>query len=232
QHVRGREFFIGVQHVVNALSTIRREPLRCQQVRIVFGGDAGVCGGNDSVRRIVHGRQLVKRHIAGPVVLAVGAGDGNCAVAGSPRGNKAHGLVADVAVDIAVDDILRRSGKDGERLAELLPVLRGVKLKQRDADLARVIEHPLERDLPRLNGEEGADYWSVARDDNVKAYGGLAFYVDGLMLPLWRLPAAGSFVLALLVEVFYEQVLHVRVEVGKSPGNALVVSHDDIRHAG
>ena len=72
----------------------------------------------------------------------------------------------------------------------------------------------------------------MARDHHIHGNIRLAFYVNDLAVDLRLPPARGRLVLAGGIEVFNEQVLHVRIEVGKAPGNALIVSDADERHAG
>src|SRR6185437_8908569 len=202
-----------------------------QLIRISRGRDLGVGRGDNPRRRIVKAGQLVKRQIAGPVMLAVCAVHRHGAVTRGANGNKAHGLVANVAVNIGIDNVLRGRGKDRKRFAELIPVLRGVKIKQRHADGMRIIDDPSQRNLARFTVQQRRDDGPVPRDRYIKRNVRLALYVNHLVVDLWFLPAVGRLVFAGDVEVFDKQILHVRIEIGKSPGDALVVADSNKGHA-
>src|ERR1700682_6493574 len=87
-------------------------------------------------------------------MLAVSAGYRDGPVARGPHRDKAHGLVADVAVNVGINHILRRRGELGKRLLELLPVLDRVQVEEGNADAARIEDHPLERDLAGFAREQ------------------------------------------------------------------------------
>src|SRR6478672_2633348 len=59
-----------------------------------------------------------------------------------------------------------------------------------------------------------------------------AFHMNGFADYLWFLPARWSLIFARCVELLYEKVLHVRIQVCVTPGNALVVSNNHERHTG
>ena len=168
QHVRRRELLAGIQQLVDAFRAIGRHPLDAQRVGISVGRDAPVGRGDDSRRRIVHAGKLVVRNISGPLVRVVIAGHGNRAVARRADRNQPGCLVADVPVHVGIDDILSRRAKLRERRPELLPVLRRVHGKERNARRLRVIDDPLERELALLSRNEVADDRPVPGDLDIQ----------------------------------------------------------------
>ena len=81
-------------------------PLDAHQVGIAVRRDAAIGGRDDARRRIENAGQLVEGKVAGPLVGSHLAGHGQRAVAGGAQRNRARRLVADVAVDIGIDDVL------------------------------------------------------------------------------------------------------------------------------
>ncbi len=120
-----------------------------------------------------------------------------------------------------------------ERGGELRPVRRGVHFVERERVERGIVEGPLESDGRIARGEKRIQQRAVrggldVEDDIFAAANVNDFVIDGERLPCASMP----FVVALAVELFDVEVLHVAVERGESPGHVLVVAGDDERKAG
>src|SRR5689334_14611804 len=118
----------------------------------------------------------------------VSTADGQRSVTGRTKRNLARGLVSDIAVDVSIDDILSRRVESRECLPELLPVLSGIHVKERNAE--PVVKRPAQRELPSLARNQVSDDRTVARKLYVNCYVGLALHVNRLNAVLRLKPAS------------------------------------------
>ena len=111
------------EHFANAIDARRHAPRRVPDVGRGTGPERVVIGGGEEpCVRIQLVRQLVERAPPLPLVLAGRAGDGIDALPVGPHRDERSGLVADVAVDVGVHEILARNLPALECAPELLPV--------------------------------------------------------------------------------------------------------------
>ena len=108
----------------------------------------------------------------------VGAADRETAIAGGANRNVAGCLVADVTVDIGIDDVLSGSVELRKRLAEFVPVLRRIDIEKWHAQA--VIERPAQCQLARLARNQFADDGAMPRDLYINRYIRLTFDVNHL----------------------------------------------------
>ncbi len=224
------------------------------------GREAAVGGGGRGLGlRLVLGVDLavavgVRLGLAGGAGLAL-AGAGAVPVLALALGglaadrDAAGGLVADVALGVGVDQVLRGDLEVGRGLAERREVGRPVEREEAVHGLARVQRGPAQRHRVALGAVRGRvlhgrlladlDELVVAVGDDRAVVGladgdltaALARDLDGLL-------AGDEGQLLAVVEVgvggdlLQVEVGDVRAEVGHAPGDVLVVADDDARHAG
>ena len=124
EHVGGAEIVFVVQQVVDARGAIGLFPA-IGEVRLVGGADDFGVGGDDQAAVGIQSlRKLIEGDVAGPFVVVGVAGNGNFAVAFLADGDAGGHDVADVAFDVGVDGVLRRSPDVFHDAAKLFPVLR------------------------------------------------------------------------------------------------------------
>src|SRR5439155_7923365 len=97
---------------------------------------------------------------------------------------------------------------------------------------AHIVKRSFQRKPAGLSGYEFGHNRSVPGQKHIQRDVWLPLHVDHLAPMRRLLPARGRLVLATCVEVFNKDVFHIRTEVGKCPGNALVMAHDDKGKAG
>src|SRR5690348_770659 len=114
----------------DARGAIRRPPEIGQQPRIAIGSYTSVRRDKNSRRRIKDAGKLIEGYVTGPVVCAVSSRLREQAVSRSSNWNLARSLVADVAVYVCIDHVLRWPPKSGEVCAKLLPVPRRVNFQK------------------------------------------------------------------------------------------------------
>ncbi len=230
-----REPGFGLEHLRDAGRAVGLGPRQAEGIRL-RGHDAVVGGHHESCRRVERKREVLERDHPGPVVRAR-AGDREQSVRSRPHGNRSGGGVADVALDVGVDEVLRRRPQEPRALEELGPVARGGDGEERlRGAIARVEARPGKRHGgpetagPRQHvGDQGSVHGVAHRDDGV----GLASHADRLAalpepLPLPAVAVAGRIV---RVQLFDEEVLHVRLERRQAPGDSVVVADDHARKA-
>src|ERR1700691_1990555 len=155
QHVRGGEFSSRLQYAVNACRPPWRLPRSADGIRVVVRRDSPVGRGNDSRRRVVNTGQLVEGNVARPLVSIIRATDREAAVAGGSNWDVPGRLIADVAIDNGIDNILSGRVELGKRLAKFFPVLRRVDIEK--WHVQPVVECPTQCYLPRVTGNQFAD---------------------------------------------------------------------------
>ena len=182
--------------------------------------------------------QLVGRDVAGPFVLAVAARPrpGALVRAVGPDRDAAGQDVADVAVDVGVDEVLGRRAVGRERGLELLEVRGRLEVEDR-------LERPV--DLGGRGPAEGEERRALeARVDVVedRAVAGLPHVEDDVRAAgdldrlgpdreRDRLLAEDVAVGVRRVRLLDEEVLDVRIGVRRAPRDPGVVAEDDAGHA-
>ncbi len=167
---------------------------------------------------------------------ADGAGVGDAAA----DGDAADGVVADVALVVGVDEVLRGAAEGGEGGDETGAIGGGVDGEEGWSDGGWVVDDPAEREGALFGGqdagEDGSDGGAVARGGDVDDYVFVAFDMDDFTIVEERLPGA---VLRLVLcggasasNVFDVDVLNGGAEIGESPGDVVVVAGDDEGDAG
>ena len=79
------------------------------------------------------------------------------AIVSGAKGNAAHGLISDVTIHVGIYDVLSGADPLGECLTELLPILRGVQIKERKLKRAGRIKGPFERQRAFFGRKKFAD---------------------------------------------------------------------------
>ena len=130
---------------------------------------------------------------------------------------------------MSIHYVLSRRIQLRECMPEIFPVLCRVHVEEGYPQ--PVVERPPQRQGPRLAGNQLCDDGAVAGNLHVDSDIGLAFYVDHLGAMLRLRPALRRLVSTLRVESFNVDVRYSRADVGKSPGDSLIVAHDHIRHS-
>ena len=166
----------------------------------MLGRDARIGGRQYARRRIVYAGQLVERNVALPLVLVVGPADGQTAVARGADRNVARGVVANMPVDVGVNNVLSRCGQLREGFLELIPVLCRVYIEKRIVQ--RIVERPAQRDLARLARNEVGDERTMAREGDIDRHVGLSLDVNDFLAVLKRLPAFRRLARALIIHNF------------------------------
>ncbi len=152
------------------------------------------------------------------------------AIAGGADGNFTGGVIANIAIDVGIDHILPGSVQLRKRSLELPPILGRIDQKKR---IARpFIQRPAQRHLPGFTRKQGSENGPVARDNHIHEFIGPVLDMDGLTAVDCIFPSVRSQELSLSVDAFEVNVFHSRANIGKSPGDALVMSHNHVRHAG
>ena len=138
-------------------------------------------------------------------------------------------MIADVSIHIGVHEIRARSGKSGDCLQEPAPVGSAVDLEDRILKNAGLGGHPAQTD--RLGagrrehrtvpgGPDGLLNRSGSLDQNNFPLHARRLGLSAKLIP----PRFG-------VEALDVEILHVVMQVGNAPRNAVVVSDDDSRSA-
>src|ERR1044072_212780 len=168
-----------------------------------------------------------------PLALVLRAVVRDAAVAARTDGDEPRAVVADVTVNVGVDEVLRGAAVLFERLLKLIPVARAVQFVEGRELCGRGREsRPAQgvsvRAFAQHDGAVARDRHLVRDDFGISAQQRLAdFYLFAAYLCV--APARGRLVAArvLRVELLTVDVLHVGPEVRQAPSDALVVPDDD-----
>ena len=229
---------VQVDLLVDPFGAKARVPFLGHEVRVVRV-DRRVVGGHDqAVLRIELPGQVVERDPAGPLAAAVIATDRAIAAVVGVRADRhvAGELVADVAVDVGIDEVLRRGAVEREARPEVLEVRRGIEAEDR-------LERPV-----GLDGRRPADRHRrgirqplvdvvedrpVDRRADLEVERFLAGHLDLLVADLerGRHPVVEVGVRVRRVDGLDDEILDVGVDVGGAPRDAGVVAEDDAGHA-
>lgn len=232
----------------DALVAVGVAPVEGDREGVSVGGDAGVGGGEDAAGGVEGLRELVVGDAAGPLVGggvrsggvswdgAEGGGLGEAAA----NGDAAQGVVADRAMVVGVDEVLRGAAEGGERADEGGAAFGGVDGEKGGRDVCGVEEGPAEGDGAGLGGQKWGDdrcgNRAVLGEADVEGEVGVAADVDRLRAVEDGAPAAVGGLELLLrpgaAEVLDVEVLDVGAEVGEPPGDVGVVADDDEGGAG
>ena len=118
------------QEIDDALCPVRLVPFETEKVRIAGRRGTMIRRDDEVLRGIEEMRKLVERNPSGPLGLAARSIGRLRAVAARADRNVPRRVVPDVAVDVAVDEILRRDDEVAQRVRELIPVARFVELQE------------------------------------------------------------------------------------------------------
>src|SRR5215217_3313179 len=124
--VFSRKLWLFTKQIQYPASAIRLGPRVRQKIRIVSADDALVGRDDDSRRRIVKRRQLRHRDVAGPLARVSRSVVRHTPVTRLPDWYHTGSVIADMPVDVSVNDVLRRRGKRLERGIEIFPVARAI----------------------------------------------------------------------------------------------------------
>ena len=202
--------------------------------------DRGVVGRDDhAVLRIELPRQVVERDAARPLTAAVIATDRAIAAVVGVRADRdvARELVADVAVDVGVDEVLRRGAIEGERLAEVLEAGRRVEAEDRLERPVRLeVRRPADRHRWRVLQSlvDVVEDRAVHRRSDLEVERLLAGHLDLFVADVERggRPIVDVRVRVRRIDFLDDEVLDVGIDVGRAPRDARVVPEDDAGHAG
>ena len=158
----------------------------------------------------------------------------------SANGDAAQGVIGDVALVVGVDEVLRGATPVGEGGEHGGPVGGGVDGEEGRGEVGGVVDGPAETKGAAFRGKDAGDDGrvgvSVSGEGDVEDDVGAAAHLDDLGLVADGEPcAAGGLELGAgrgAASVLDDEVLHVRAEVGESPGNVVVVPGDDEGRAG
>ena len=195
---------------------------------------AVVCGDEKPPRRIEHARQVVERNGPLPVVVA-GPGDGKAAVGPRPHGHRARRRVPDVPVPVGVDEVLGRRVHERDAGEEVVPARRPVdRVEGLGGAVVRVEPGPAQRDLgPQRQRacQHGSHDGAVDGLADGRGDLGASPHADALDAAGERLPLAAVEIAAGMRRIgpLDEEVLHVRLEGRRTPGDARVAAQDDER---
>ncbi len=202
--------------------------------------DRCVVGGDDHPgRRVELPGQVLGRDRPDPVVLSVAARpDPGAAVLRVGADRDAPGQhVADVAVDVGVNEVLRGGAVSRERRPELLEIRGGRDAEERLECAVDVVRggpsQRKERRALRKTVLDTIDDRPVDRLANREVDGLPTGDLDRLVPDLERERRARMEVRDGIggVGVDREEVLDIRVDVRRAPGDVVVVAEDDARHA-
>ena len=101
-----------------------------EKVRVILADDALIRGDNDPVRRIVNVRQFVERNVASPLTVIRRAIVGHTAVAALADWDATGAVIANVSIDIDVNEILRWPAVVTQCFSEFLPVACAIGVEQ------------------------------------------------------------------------------------------------------
>ena len=158
----------------------------------------------------------------------------------SANGDAAEGVVADVARIVGVDEVLRGATPGGECGEHGGPVAGRVDGEEGCGEVGGVVDGPAKAETAAFRGEKAGDDGdvgvSVTGEGDIEDDVGAATDVDDLGLVADGAPCTvGELILGAersAAGVLDVEVLHVRAEVGESPGNVVVVPADDEGRAG
>ncbi len=132
-------------------------------------------------------RELLEGKVAGPFVVVRVAGYGNFAEPFFANGNARSHDIADVAIYVCVDHVLRRAPDFFQDLAEFFPVLRFAEEIVSVAEATGLSGGPAKGvSFIVFAAYDGA----VARDDDAEMFVGMIFYVDCFVVNSCFLPFA------------------------------------------
>src|SRR5579863_4374653 len=106
QHVSRGKLLPRFQHPINPSRAPGSLPFRAEGVSITVRRDPAVCRGDDSGRRIEYAGQLLKRNVAYPFMSIVAAVLRQTAITRGANGDLSGSLIADVAIDIRIENVL------------------------------------------------------------------------------------------------------------------------------
>ncbi len=152
------------------------------------------------------------------------------AVAGGTDRDAPGRLIADISLNVGVDNVLSGSIKLGEGMAEVFPVLCRVHVEKGRAQT--LVESPSQGQLPFFTGDQFRDDRSVSRAAHIQCHVWLVLDVNHLQAMFDLLQALGSLVVISVVEILDVKVFHGRPKIGEAPGDSLVMPHDHVRHSG
>src|SRR5579875_1222904 len=95
-----------------------------------------------------------------------------------------------------------------------------------------IVDGPPQRQFALLARDEIGNDRPVARRHNIQRDLLPAFHLDGFLAMLGLLPALRRKILASVVELLDVEVFDIGAEIGKAPGDALIMTDDHVRHAG
>src|ERR1700730_4836403 len=130
KHVRDRNLPARFEYVINPCRAPRRLPLGADRVGKSIRRYASVRGPDDARWRVVNVWQFLERNVICPLVRVIRATHRQTAVAGCTDRDSPGRLIADISLNVCVDNVLSGSIKLGESPAEDLPVLSRVHIEK------------------------------------------------------------------------------------------------------
>ena len=191
-------------------------------------------------------RQPVEWNPRDPLRVAAPSLGRRRSVAVRPDGNPRRRVVADVAVDVGIYDVLSRHDNAAKRREEVVPVARLVYSKERGhRGVVRIEAGPAQRQRLEPSGpgralqlgivgvEGVGDERPVARDAHLEADRRVSFHHDRFAHDLQRLRSAAEFGKpAGGIELLAIEILDIRGDVGHAPRDMAVAAERDRRRAG
>src|SRR5687767_8454016 len=201
-------------------------------VRIIRSDDALVRSHDHSRWRIVEVRQLRDRDVTDPLAGVCGTVVRQTTVAGFSNRNNTGSVVADVAVDVSVDDVLRRPRERLKRDFELVPVPRAVQGVVELAHESFAIKRGPTKSITFAVAFE--DDWTMTCNGHVMrndvVFGARQTLSDlDLFATNRRILPAGRRLITFRIsgiKFFEVEVLDVWSNVGHSPGDMFVMTND------
>ena len=163
---------------------------------------------------------------------------------GAANGDVPDGVIANMVLVVAVNEIERGPAEGGERCDQRSAITGGVDCMEGCADGGWIVERPGERECAVLGWKEWRDDWAgdhrcadgVRDGEDIERNVAAAADDDVLGVVLDGRPCAVGLLELLVVagaaEMFDADVLHVATEIREAPGEMRVATDDEPRKAG
>src|ERR1700677_447593 len=134
----------------DAFVAVGRGPVKGDGVEVVVGSDAGVGGGEDAVGWVEGLGKLIEWDVADPLLGGVERVGGDGADGGgmgevAADGDFTDGVIADVALVVSEDEVLRRTAPVGECRVKVGPAGGGVDGEEGSGEVGGIVDGPVER---------------------------------------------------------------------------------------
>ncbi len=200
-------------------------------MRIVIADDAVIGCDNLMALRVIRLRQFLKGHCARPLVFASPAGHRQQTLALGTYGHAPGHVIANVAIHIGINKVLRRRVPMAERGGKLLPIAGAVQAHHCLGSCRWIVAGPAQRhwlpvrllaaeDRPMPRDDDLLDYRLLPALDANLLWDNLCIFPGALILILMWI---------LRVEALQIDVLRIGSGIGDTPGDAPVAPDNHSR---